>query len=86
MKSGKMKDHYQKTYSAKKNKNPDFFYYDEKKFKNQSWGCPRGVMVKAIDCKIVLSEFELQSRCYVHFRTNTLGKGMYSLSSQLWVK
>ena len=38
------------------------------------WGCPRGLMVKAIDCKIVVSEFELQSRYYVHFRTNTLGK------------
>ena len=39
-------------------------------------GCPRGVMVKAIDCEIVVSEFELQSRYYVHFRANTLGKGM----------
>ncbi len=25
-------------------------------------GCPRGVMVKAMDCGIVVSEFELQSR------------------------
>ena len=41
--------------------------------------CPRGVMVKALDCRIVVSEFKLQSRCYVHFRTNTLGKGMNSL-------
>ena len=39
-------------------------------------GCPRGVMVKAMDCRIVVSEFELQSRYYVHFRANTLGKGM----------
>ena len=29
---------------------------------------------KAIDCGIVVSEFELQSRYYVHFRPNTLGK------------
>ena len=29
-------------------------------------GCPRGVV----------SEFELQPRHYIHFRTNTLGKGM----------
>ena len=43
---------------------------------NNSWGCPRDVMVKAIDSAIVVSEFELQSRYYVHFRTNTLGKGM----------
>ena len=33
-------------------------------------------MVKAMDCGIVVNEFELQSRYYVHFRTNTLGKGM----------
>ena len=39
-------------------------------------GCPRGVMVKAMDCRIVVSQFVIQSRYYVHFRTNTLGKGM----------
>ena len=39
-------------------------------------GCPRGVMVKAMDCGIVVSEFVLQSRYYVHFRANTLGKGI----------
>ena len=33
-------------------------------------------MVKAADCEIVVSEFELQSRYYAHFRANTLGKGM----------
>ena len=38
--------------------------------------CPCGVMVKAMDYGIAVSEFELQSRYYVHFRTNT----------QLWVK
>ena len=41
--------------------------------------CPRGVMVKAMDCGIVVSEFVLQSRYYVHFRANTLGKGMNPL-------
>ena len=41
--------------------------------------CPRGVMVKAMDSGIVEGEFELQSRYYVHFRTNTLGKGMNPL-------
>ena len=40
------------------------------------WECPRGVMVKAMDCEIVGSEFVLQSRYYVHFRANTFGKGM----------
>ena len=35
-------------------------------------GCPRGVMAKTMDCGIVVSEF-------VHFRANTLGKGMNPL-------
>ena len=39
-------------------------------------GCPRGVMIKAMDCGIVVSEFKFQSRYYVHFWANTLGKGM----------
>ena len=38
--------------------------------------CPCGVMVKAMDCRIVVSEFVLQSHYYVHFQANTLGKGM----------
>ena len=42
-------------------------------------GCPHGVMVKAMDCEIVVSEFKLQSRYYVHFRANTLGKVMNPL-------
>ena len=41
--------------------------------------CPRGVMVEAMDCGIVVSEFVLQSRYYVYFRANTLGKGMNPL-------
>ena len=45
----------------------------------KSRGCPRGVMVKSMDCKIVVSEFELQSRYYAHFQANTLGKGMNPL-------
>ena len=47
-----------------------------------SWcrrGCPRGVMVKAMNCGIVVREFVLQSRYYVHFRANTLRKGMNPL-------
>ena len=46
---------------------------------NTFWGCPRGVLVKAMDCGIVVHEFVLQSRYYVHFRANTLGKGMNPL-------
>ncbi len=34
------------------------------------------LVVKAMDCGIVVSEFVLQSRYYIHFRANTLGKGM----------
>ena len=45
-----------------------------------NWGRgPRGVMVKAMDGGIVVSEFVLQSRYYVHFGANTLGKGMNPL-------
>ena len=33
-------------------------------------------MVYVLDFDIVVSEFELRSLCYVHFRTNTSGKGM----------
>ena len=33
-------------------------------------------MVKVMDCGIVVSEFELQSRYYVHFLENALEKGM----------
>ena len=39
-------------------------------------GCPRGVMVKAMDCVIEVSEFEIQSRYYLHYPTNTLDKVM----------
>ena len=37
------------------------------------------VMVKTMDSGIVVSEFELQSRYYVHFRTNALKEGMNPL-------
>ena len=42
-------------------------------------GCPCGVIVKAMDCRIVVSEFELQSHYCAHFRSNTFEKGMNSL-------
>ena len=41
-------------------------------------GYNRGVMVKAKDGWIVISGLELHSRNYVHFRINTLRKGMNS--------
>ena len=43
-------------------------------------GSPRGVMVKAMECGMVVSEFVLLSCYYVHFWANTLGKGMNPLS------
>ena len=49
---------------------------DIKKVRKEYWGCPRGVMVKAMDCGIVVSEFVLQSRYFVHFLANTLRKVM----------
>ena len=45
----------------------------------KAWGCLCGVMVKVMDCGIVVREFVLQSRYYVHFQANTLGKGMNPL-------
>ena len=44
--------------------------------------CPRGVMGHAMACIIVVSKFVLQSRYYVHFQANTLGKGMNPLILQ----
>ena len=59
----------------------DWFDTTSKRFVDQARmrGCPRGVMVKAMNCGIVGREFVLQSRYYVHFRANTLGKGMNPL-------
>ena len=42
-------------------------------------GCPLGVMVKAMDCRMVVIKFVLQLHYYVHFQANTLGKGMNPL-------
>ena len=39
-------------------------------------------MVKELDSEIVVSEFQLQSLYYIHFQTNTLGKGMNPLILQ----
>ena len=43
-------------------------------------GGPHGVMVKVMDCRIVVSKFVPQSCYYVHFLANTLGKDMNSLN------
>ena len=49
------------------------------KITKDSRRCRRGVMVKAMACGIVVREFALQSRYYVHFRADTLGKDMKPL-------
>ena len=38
--------------------------------------CLCGVIIKVMNCRLEVSEFEFQSRYYIHFRTNTLWKGM----------
>ena len=55
------------------------FYWSQEILKKILCGCPCGVMVKAMDNGIVVSEFVLQSPYYVHFQADTLGKGMHSL-------
>ena len=42
-------------------------------------GSLRGFLAYVLDFDIVVSEFDLQSRHYVHFQTDTLEKGMNSL-------
>ena len=56
-----------------------FFTYKKLFSSHIQRGSPRGVMVKALVCGIVVREFVLQSRYHVHFRANTLGKGMNPL-------
>ena len=60
---------------------PFLFIYHHSDMKR----CPRGVMVKAMEYGIVVSEFKLQSHYYAHFRTNTFRKGMSRLSTTLIV-
>ena len=47
--------------------------------KNLRLMATKRVMVKGLDCGIVVREFVLQSRYYIHFWANTLGKGMNPL-------
>ena len=41
-----------------------------------SLGSPCGVVANALNRDIVIREFKQQSRYYVHFRINSIGKGM----------
>ena len=56
--------------------------FDIKTEQKKEGGSPRDVMVKVMGCGIVVSEFELLSRYYVHFRTNILAKSMNLLILQ----
>ena len=47
---------------------------------------PHSVVANMLNCNLKVSEFDLWSRYYVHFRTNTLGKVMNPHFSQLGVK
>ena len=47
-----------------------------------SEGHQYGVVANVLNCDIVITEFELQLLFSVHFWSNTLGKGMNSLSSK----
>ena len=59
---------------------PFIIHFEEIKLPHDAYVyLSRGVMVNAVDCGIVVREFVLQSRYYVHFRANTLGKGMNPL-------
>ena len=41
-------------------------------------GSPGSLVANVPDSNIIVSKFEPQSHCYVHFQTNTLRRGMYS--------
>ena len=58
-----------------------------KKIENtQKPGGSSCLMVKAMDCEIVVSEFKLQSRYYIHFRKFPFGNVWVLLISRLWVE
>ena len=42
---------------------------------------PRSVVANMLNCGLKVSEFELQSRYYIHIQTNILEKGMNSFIS-----
>ena len=52
--------------------------YQDMQLKLQ-WGSTRGVVTIMLDFDIIVREFELHSRFYVHFRTNTFENVMKPL-------
>ena len=66
-----------------KERERNIFFYLFIKFNVQTLArFPRDVMVKAMDCGIVVSEYGLPLRYYVRFRTNALENGMESFYPQ----
>ena len=49
------------------------------KTKTRQISCYQQYIIKVMDYGMIVSEFEHQSRYYVHFRANTLGKDMNPL-------
>ena len=49
-------------------------------------GSRLSVVTNELDCDIVVKKFELQSHYYIHFQTNTLGKGINTSFLQIWFK
>ena len=42
------------------------------------------IMANVLDFDFVVSEFDRQSRYYIHFWTNTLGKGINSIIPRIY--
>ena len=47
--------------------------------------CPRGVEANVANCDIIVCEFELQSRYYVHFQIKSLGMNFYNTTTIEWI-
>ena len=50
------------------------------KNQNIKWS-PHSIEAKMLDCNSIASRFEFQSHYYIHFQTNTFGKGVNSFIS-----
>ena len=56
-----------------------FFFHDR-------CGIPRSVIVKELDYNLEINEFEIKSRSYILFLTDTHWKDINHLQLQLWIK
>ena len=63
-------------YIVLKHKIYTVFRVNTQTFTQKFWGNPHGVIAKGLDSGLKVKEFELQSCCYIHFQTNTLGEGI----------